>query len=116
MSLSLFFGIGFPCVFYWGVGVPCPACGLTRAFINAVRLDFGQAFAYHPLFIIVPILPLIASGSTKPKVQNTLWIIAIVLIIAVWVVRMALFFPDTLPMVFNWQSLLGRVLQTVRGG
>ena len=32
------------------LGIPCPGCGLTRAHLAALRLDFGAAFRYHPLF------------------------------------------------------------------
>jgi hypothetical protein len=116
LSLSLFFGIGFPCVVYHSVGVPCPACGLTRAFICLAQLDIRQAFAYHPLFLLVPFLPLITFFRIEEKLQNTLWVAVIVLFVSVWVVRMALLFPDTPPMVFNGQSLLGRVMLLLRGG
>ena len=31
-------------------GVPCPACGMTRAWMSFVRGDFAGAFMFHPLF------------------------------------------------------------------
>ena len=37
-------------------GIPCPGCGLTRAWISVFRLDFYAAFRYHPLFWTVPIV------------------------------------------------------------
>ena len=40
------------------VGFPCPGCGMTRAVISALRLDFTAAFALHPMFWSVPILAL----------------------------------------------------------
>lgn len=30
-------------------GIPCPACGLTRATLAAAHLDFAAALRYHPL-------------------------------------------------------------------
>ncbi len=42
------------CPVDWLFGVPCPGCGMTRAFQCALRLDFAGAFYYHPLFFIVP--------------------------------------------------------------
>ena len=38
------------CVFRLMTGIPCPGCGMTRAWLAALRLDFAAAFAYHPLF------------------------------------------------------------------
>ena len=30
----------------------CPFCGMTRAHLAAMRLDFAAAFGYHPLFFL----------------------------------------------------------------
>ncbi len=35
-------------------GVICPSCGMSRAWLAALRLDLGAAFFYHPMFWIVP--------------------------------------------------------------
>ncbi len=37
-------------------GIPCFGCGITRALISAVRLDFAAAFKQHFMFFSVPIL------------------------------------------------------------
>ena len=42
------------CVFRTVTGIPCPGCGMTRAWLAVLRLDFAAALAYHPLFWIVP--------------------------------------------------------------
>ncbi len=31
------------------LGIPCPSCGLTRSVGAMTRLDFGDAFGWHPL-------------------------------------------------------------------
>ena len=40
------------------LGVPCPGCGMTRAAICAIRLDFIGAFEYHAMFWSLPLLVL----------------------------------------------------------
>ncbi len=30
--------------------INCPFCGMTRAHLAAIQLDFGRAFSMHPLF------------------------------------------------------------------
>lgn len=50
----------WPCVFRTVTGVPCPGCGLSRAWLAALRLDFGAAFGYHPMFWSIPVLVLYA--------------------------------------------------------
>ncbi|MBN1918379.1 MAG: DUF2752 domain-containing protein [Verrucomicrobia bacterium] len=39
-----------PCVFRTVTGRPCPFCGLTRAFANAVECNWRAAFSAHPLW------------------------------------------------------------------
>lgn len=48
-----FSGIGCPIRFL--TGVSCPGCGMTRACISVLFLDFKSAFYYHPLFLILPV-------------------------------------------------------------
>lgn len=48
--------LGLGCVFYETLGIPCPTCGMTRAVLSAIKLDFGEAFGYHPLFPTLPVL------------------------------------------------------------
>jgi len=104
MVLSLFVGIS-PCVIYHITGLPCPACGLTRAFIAFVRLDMGQAFFYHPLFWVVPFVPLLALRLVSDRWRNILAFAILGLFVAVWVVRLAMFFPYTPPLDYNESSL-----------
>ncbi len=60
---GLFFLVLLWIAFYWKCpskvlfGIPCPGCGLTRAYKAALRLDFQSAFSHHPLFpLAVPTL------------------------------------------------------------
>ena len=39
---------GDTCAFITLTGLPCPQCGMTRAFVHAARLHFVQAFFYSP--------------------------------------------------------------------
>ena len=111
MGLSLFAGIS-PCIIYHVIGLPCPACGLTRAFISLVRLEFGQAFIWHPFFFVVPFVPLLAlehmpkGRSISPKLRNAIAFAVLGLFIVLWIVRMLLLFPHTPPMDYNNNSLL----------
>ena len=37
-------------------GICCPGCGMTRAILSAIKLDFAAAFVLHPMFWSLPIL------------------------------------------------------------
>lgn len=36
-------------------GVPCPSCGMTKAYISLLNGDLPKAFYHHPLFFLLPI-------------------------------------------------------------
>lgn len=47
-----------PCPWKAWLGIPCPGCGMTRAWVSALQLDFSQAFRLHPMFWSVPVMAL----------------------------------------------------------
>lgn len=42
------------CVFLHLLHIPCPGCGMTRALICLLRLDFSGAWRYNPLIFAMP--------------------------------------------------------------
>ena len=46
--IFLFYRCPFKLIF----GIDCPGCGMTRALISVLHLDFIAAFSYHQLFFI----------------------------------------------------------------
>jgi len=42
-------GMPSPCPFFHLTGLPCPGCGLTRAFVCVAHGHWGEAFRWHPL-------------------------------------------------------------------
>ena len=92
------------CIFYNVTGVPCPGCGMTRAFIHLFKGDIKGALWFHPLFPIIPCIPFIIKSNKKIYLYGT-----IVIFIAVWTVRLALLFPHTAPMVYLRPNLISEI-------
>ncbi|MDR0850900.1 MAG: DUF2752 domain-containing protein [Clostridiales Family XIII bacterium] len=67
-GLVLLFVVGCPIKLV--TGIPCPGCGMTRAFLAAARFDFAEAFLYHPLF------PLMLLGIVVVIVQAVRYIVS----------------------------------------
>ena len=64
----LLFAVGISCPIKFLIGISCPGCGMTRACLSALRLDFAAAFSYHPLWVILPLLiPLLVWESKRAK-------------------------------------------------
>lgn len=54
--VAVFCLFNIPCLFKAAFGIICPGCGMTRAYLCLLRLDFGGAFSYHPMFWSLPVL------------------------------------------------------------
>lgn len=93
------------CPFALITGTACPGCGLTRAAGSLVRGEWGAAFAYHPLVLLVAIWLggawLMAMTRSRgydmrldTRLLNRLLIATGGLFVVVWLVRLA---TGTLP-------------------
>ena len=98
------------------VGLPCPGCGMTRAFFCLLHLDIKSAFYYHPLFWFVPVYAgLAVFKRIKYGKKETKWFVvftwaSFILFMGVYFVRMILYFPHTEPFVLNPDSFTQRLV------
>lgn len=112
----LIVGSNTTCYFKNTLGVPCPGCGMTRAYVSLIRGDLKDAFYWHPLFLLPPILLIIVLFRKKCGLaqrlylSNIFWTIVISIVVLVYITRMCLFFPNTAPMDINRESMLFRIV------
>lgn len=98
-------------------GLPCPGCGMTRAFLHFFQGDLKGAFYYHPLFWLVPILfglwlfSYRSERASRLMRNNWFWGSLLVLLIGVYAYRMGQLFPQKAPLDFDAQAPIPRVLQ-----
>lgn len=92
--ISLFLIFIYKCPFNYFFHIPCPGCGITRAYIAALHLDFKAAFEYHPLFFTVaPIILYTAHRNVLKKhlrdiIESILFFIIFMLFIAIYIFRL----------------------------
>ncbi len=79
--------IGCPIRFL--TGISCAGCGMTRAWLSIIKLDVRNAFYYHPLFWIPPLVVGIVLFKNKisKKSYSFLIIFISVIFITVYVIR-----------------------------
>ena len=94
--------IGITCPIKFLTGVSCAGCGMSRAFLSALKLDFISAFHFHPLFWLV--IPAILLFIFKNKIPffKVCFIFIVTLFIIVYLIRM--FQPNDNIVVFNPKS------------
>lgn len=112
----IFLDIG--CVIRSVFGFPCPGCGSTRAVVQFLEGHIVDAFYWHPLFWLTPVLLLLillkGERIFRNKTANRVfWIVIAVIYLSVYFSRMILLFPDTPPMDYNYDALLYRLYEIV---
>lgn len=78
------------------VGICCPGCGMSRALLAAVRLDFSSAFSLHPLFWTVPFifLYILFDGALFGKrVDRIILPLLLSGFVCVWILRLCSVLP-----------------------
>ncbi|WP_425447570.1 DUF2752 domain-containing protein [Dethiothermospora halolimnae] len=107
------------CYFRNVFGIPCPGCGLSRAFTSFFNGDFIGAIHYHPLFII-PIIVFIVVIFKNNKYINQLyksnkfWNIVCIILIGTWIIRMIILFPNKEPLRFYQDGFFPRIINIIK--
>ena len=107
---------GIGCPIKYCTGVSCPGCGMTRAWHAVLHLNFKEAFAFHPLWILpVPLaLLIIFRRKINPKVFRISMIVIIAMFFVVYGIRMA--DPSNEVVVFRpKKGLIGRLISKITG-
>lgn len=92
-------------------GIPCPACGITRASKLAVTGHFRESWQMHPLLILV-VLGFVLYPIIKKLLKNYFLflklyvIITIIIFVVYYIYRMKVYFPHTEPMVYFPDNLV----------
>ena len=84
------------CVLRQITGIPCPTCGMTRAWYAAFALRFVDAFCYHPMFWGVPALAILylLDGFPIPGIRGSriMYIVLLVGFVATYFCRLLFYF------------------------
>ncbi|EOS61124.1 hypothetical protein C815_00689 [Firmicutes bacterium M10-2] len=112
LALCLLFIFGYHCPFQSMTGIPCPGCNFTTACIYLLQGKIVTSFWYHALVIPTLICALISIFLWKKnerKKLKYLWLFWGIAMLAYYIVRMLLIFPN-LPMAIDEQALLVKLL------
>ncbi len=108
-------GFVFGCPIKRITGLPCPGCGMTRGCAALLRLDFAEAFRWHPLCPLVPVMAVLYVFKDA-SFGRRFWSCAPALaflaaaVIVVYIVRMKLYFPNIPPMTADKNSILMKII------
>ena len=99
-------------------GIPCPACGLTRASILLLSGHIQDSLEMHPLLILIIIglllYPLLKRVTARYKFFiNVYIIITISIFICFYIYRMYIYFPHKEPMIYYKENIIARIIRTI---
>ncbi len=77
LIVAAFYIFKVPCLFKLIFKIPCPGCGMTRAFISLFCLDLSGAFFLNPMVFSLPLLVLFY--FTDGKLFKKGWLNALLL-------------------------------------
>ena len=60
------------CIFKEFLKIPCPSCGITRAFICVLNFNFKKAFEFNAMFCMTPIIFILILFEGTPIIKK--WI------------------------------------------
>lgn len=96
LVIFLMYIFNIRCVFISLFGIPCPGCGMTRAVISALNLNFSSAFSYHFMFWSLPIMYVyfLCDGNLfkNKKIDIVVWIAILSGFVIKWILDLALMF------------------------
>ena len=79
------------CIFIYLFNVPCPGCGMTRAFLSLLKLDFKSAFIYNPTIFLMPYIVYYIFGNPKAKWHKYILIFIGLVLITSWIFKLFTF-------------------------
>lgn len=95
-------------------GIPCPGCGISRATAYFLTGRWQQAWQMNPM-----IFPIVAAAvyfgwnryllGRKARGIKVVIIVLAVLLVAVYAVRMYLYFPNRVPYVYTENNMLAHL-------
>ena len=88
-TIMYYFDIG--CVFLELFSVPCPGCGMTRAFESLLKLDFYNAVKCNVVIFFMPYVFMYVFFDFKHKIHKFLMCLIAVIAIINWTIKLVLF-------------------------
>lgn len=100
------------------IGIPCPGCGMTRAFFACLRFDFIEALRLNPIIFLLPIIVIIVLLREKCFFKtiyksNLFWGLMLLITISIYIARMIMYFPNE-PMNYYDDNLFNIIISWLK--
>ena len=107
--------IGITCPIKFITGISCAGCGMSRAWMAFLQLDIAKAFAYHPLFWLVPIavIVLLCKSKINIKIYKIIIFTIIIMFAIVYICRL-IWSGDDVVVFEPENNILSRIIRVIK--
>lgn len=92
IAYCLMYYFNISCVFLEILNIPCPGCGMTRAFLSLLRLDFLSAAKYNIVIFLMPYVFMYIFFDFKHRIHKILLGIIAIISMVNWIIKLFLYF------------------------
>ena len=106
---------GVTCPIKYITGISCAGCGMSRAWMAFLQLDIAKAFAYHPLFWLVPIavIVLLCKSKINIKIYKIIIFTIIIMFAIVYICRL-IWSGDDVVVFEPENNILFRIIRVIK--
>ena len=105
---------GVTCPIKYITGISCAGCGMSRAWISLLHFNIHDAFMYHPLFFLPPVVVIVMLLKSKINIKIYKMIIFTIIIMFAIVYMCRLIWAGDDVVVFEPQNnILFRIIRVI---
>ena len=106
---------GVTCPIKYITGISCAGCGMSRAWMAFLQLDIAKAFAYHPLFWLVPIVVIVLLCKSKINIKiYKIIIFTIIIMFAIVYICRLIWSGDDVVVFEPQNNILFRIIRVIK--
>ena len=107
--------IGITCPIKFITGISCAGCGMSRAWISLLHFNIHDAFMYHPLFFLPPVVVIVMLLKSKINIKiYKIIIFTIIIMFAIVYICRLIWSGDDVVVFEPQNNILFRIIRVIK--
>ena len=107
--------IGITCPIKFITGISCAGCGMSRAWIALLHFNIHEAFMYHPLFFLPPVVVIVMLLKSKINIKiYKIIIFTIIIMFAIVYICRLIWSGDDVVVFEPQNNILFRIIRVIK--
>ena len=106
---------GVTCPIKYITGISCAGCGMSRAWISLLHFNIHDAFMYHPLFFLPPVVVIVMLLKSKINIKiYKIIIFTIIIMFAIVYICRLIWSGDDVVVFEPENNILFRIIRVIK--